>query len=322
MAMAILLAGLVGGITAETQNTVGGVGANHWVLTHGSGGRLAAVGVFPQSDEAAIASSPGVTRADSLVVLPQEIVHAGAKTSTVNVFGVTVGGLGSPRVTSGQPLSGSGQVVANTNAGVSVGEHIEIGTSAFRVVGLVTGRTLLAGTAMVYITVHDAQSLGFGGRPLITAVAISGNPATVPAGLQVFSTAVIEQRTIDALSNAVSSIQNSKVLMYIVAVIIIAALLYVSALQRVRDFAVLKALGSSTAALLASLAMQAVIVSLLAAAFACIICNFMGGIFQQQVAIPTSAYYTLPIAAIIVGLISSLVALRQATGADPAAAFG
>lgn len=322
MAMALLLAGLIGGITAETQNTVGGVGANYWVLTHGSDGRIAAVGVFPQSDEAAIASAPGVTRADSLVVLPQEILRAGDTTNTVNVFGVTVGGMGSPRVTSGQPLSGSGQAVANTNAGVSVGDHIEIGTSSFRVVGLVTGRTLLGGSPMVYITVHDAQLLGFGGRPLVTAVAISGNPATVPVGLQVFSTSVIEQRTIDALAGAVSSIKNTRVLMFAVAAIIIAALLYVSALQRVRDFAVLKALGSSTAALLASLAMQAVIVSLLAAAFACIICNFMGGIFQQQVAIPTSAYYTLPIAAIVVGLFSSLVALRQATGADPAAAFG
>src|ERR1700689_1656827 len=127
MAMALLLAGLIGGITAETQNTIGGVGANHWVLTHGSDGRLPAGGLFPQSDEAAIARAPGVPRADSLVVLPQEILRAGGTTNTVNVFGVTIGGLVSPRVTAGRPLSGSGQAVVNTTAGVSVGDHIEIG---------------------------------------------------------------------------------------------------------------------------------------------------------------------------------------------------
>src|ERR1022692_3877225 len=33
MALALLLAGLVGGISVETQNTVGGVGADHWILT-------------------------------------------------------------------------------------------------------------------------------------------------------------------------------------------------------------------------------------------------------------------------------------------------
>ena len=110
--------------------------------------------------------------------------------------------------------------------------------------------------------------------------------------------------------------------MWVIAAIIIAALLYVSALQRVRDFAVLKALGSSTMLLLGSLALQAVFVLLLAAAFAAIISNFMGGIFQEPVAIPGSAFVSLPIIAIVVGLIASLVALRQATSADPAAAFG
>ena len=34
------------------------------------------------------------------------------------------------------------------------------------------------------------------------------------------------------------------------------------------------------------------------------------------------AHYSLPVIAVVVGLPSSLVALRQAIGADPAAAFG
>ena len=124
------------------------------------------------------------------------------------------------------------------------------------------------------------------------------------------------------MASAVSSINNSKILMWVIAGIIIAALLYVSALQRVRDFAVLKALGSSTLLLLGSLALQAVLVALLAAAFAAIISNFMGGIFHNRWPFPAVPLSALPIIAVVVGLLSSLVALRQATGADPAAAFG
>jgi putative ABC transport system permease protein len=321
MALALLLAGLVGGISVETQNTVGGVGADHWILTTESSGRIGA-GLLPDSDAAVIAHTPGVTRADPIVLLLGEIMRARDTASNVNVFGVTQNGLGDPKVISGQQLSGSGQVVADNSAGVAVGSHVRIGALTFRVVGLVEGRTLLAGVPMLYMTLRDAQVLGIGGHPFSSAVAVSGNPARVPAGLQVFSTAIVEKLTVSGLSGAVSSINNTKVLMYGVAAIIIAALMYVSALQRVRDFAVLKALGSSTSALFGSLAMQAVIVSLLAAAFACIICNFMGGLFQQQVAIPTSTFYALPVVAVVVGLLSSLVALRQATGADPAAAFG
>jgi putative ABC transport system permease protein len=112
------------------------------------------------------------------------------------------------------------------------------------------------------------------------------------------------------------------VLMWVVAVIIIAALIYVSALQRVRDFAVLKALGSSSAMLFASLCLQAVLVTLFAAVAAIALSSAMTGIFQQTVDIPANAYYTLPIVAIGVGVGASLVAVRRATGADPAAAFG
>jgi putative ABC transport system permease protein len=321
MALALLLAGLVGGISVETQNTLGGVGADHWVLTTDSSGRIGA-GLLPDSDVNVIARTPGVKRADPIVLLLGDIMHSRGDVSNVNVLGVTVRGLGDPNVIAGKQLSGAGQVVADTSAGVKVGSHVHIGALGFRVVGLVKGRTLLAGVPVLYMTLHEAQALGLGGRPFSSAVAVLGQPAIVPVGLQVFTTSVVEQLTISGLSGAVASINNTKVLMYAVAAIIIAALMYVSALQRVRDFAVLKALGSSTGALFGSLALQAVIVSLLAAAFASIICHFMGGLFQQQVAIPMSTFYVLPLVAILVGLLSSLVALRQATGADPASAFG
>jgi len=322
MAMALLMSGLVGGFTAETTQTISGVGADHWVLTTSSAGRVAAVGVFPQSTLAALARTPGVSRVAPVVILPQEVAHVNGNLQTIVVVGAQPGQMGSPTPTSGQPVTGSGQVVASTKSGATVGGTMEIGTNTYRVVGLITDRTLLGGVPVVYTTLRDAQSLGLGGRPLITGAVTIGSPATVPVGLQALTTSVVEARTLDALASGISSINNSKILMWFISGIIIAALLYVSALQRVRDFAVLKALGSSTLALLGSLALQAVIVALLAAAFAAVISNFMGGLFQQPVAIPGNAFVTLPIVAIVVGLLSSLVALRQATGADPAAAFG
>jgi putative ABC transport system permease protein len=47
----------------------------------------------------------------------------------------------------------------------------------------------------------------------------------------------------------------------------------------------------------------------------------MTGVFNQPVTVPSSAYATLPLVAVIVGLLASLVALRQATNADPVKAF-
>jgi putative ABC transport system permease protein len=123
------------------------------------------------------------------------------------------------------------------------------------------------------------------------------------------------------LSSAVSSIDKSRTMMWAIAAIIVAALIYVSALQRVRDFAVLKALGSSSHALFSSLCLQSVIVTLLGAALGMALSTVMTGVFNQPVTVPSSAYATLPLVAVIVGLLASLVALRQATNADPVKAF-
>lgn len=322
LAMALLLAGLAAGFTQEVDETVGGVGAQRWVLTSNSDGRISGVSVFSQAAETAIANEHGVTRTAPLVILPGQVAHVNGRVVTVVVIGVQLGAMGDPLVTAGAPLGGPGQVVADTGAGAPVGSHLTVGDLRFRVTGEVENRTLLGGVPILYVPLHDAQSLAFGGRPLVTAVVTQGVPAQVPAGLLLLTDQQVENRTLGALSAGISSINNSKSLMWVVAVIIIAALLYVSALQRTRDFAVLKALGSSSMMLLGSLVLQSVIVTMIAAAFAAIICNFMGGIFSQPVDIPASAFATLPLIAVIVGVVSSLVALRRATGADPAAAFG
>jgi putative ABC transport system permease protein len=96
----------------------------------------------------------------------------------------------------------------------------------------------------------------------------------------------------------------------------------VAALERRRDFAVLKALGSSSGALFGSLVIEAVVVTLLATIIAELLVNFLVPLFSQPVDINVSAYATLPIIAVVVGILASISALRRVTGADPAAAFG
>jgi putative ABC transport system permease protein len=321
MSIALVLSGLTNGFTAETDWTVAAAGANRWIITTASEGRIASVGVFPQSDLTLIGGNRGA-RSDPITVFPQQVVEVGDGSVTVNVMGVRPGGLGDPRVTRGHTVEGSGQVVVDVTAGIPLGAHVRVGSLHLRVVGLVSNRTLLGGGPMAYFSLRDTQLLNLGGRPLATAVLTTGDPTSVPAGLQVLTNSQVESNTIASLGPAVSSINSFRILMWIIAGVIIAALLYVSALQRVQDFAILKALGSSNAALLGSLALQAVLVSLAAAAFAAIVSNFMGGLFKQPIDIPASSFFALPIIAVVVGILSSLVALRQATGADPAAAFG
>ena len=97
--------------------------------------------------------------------------------------------------------------------------------------------------------------------------------------------------------------------------------MYVSSLERLRDFAVLKSLGSSSRLLFFGVAAQAVTITLLAAAFAVAASQLLKPIFALPIVVPPSAFVALPVVAIVVGLLSSLVALRRAIAVDPSSAF-
>ena len=322
LAMAVLLSGLANGFKTEINTSIGAVGADRWVMSEKSNGRVASVATFGQDSVAQLAGQPGVRAAAGLALLPQEVLRTGTRQVTVNVLAVQPGALGSPRPASGTALSGPGQLVVDSRAHLGVGTAVTLGSTVLRVVGTVHGRTLTGGIPLAYMPLSDAQRALLGGQPVVTAVVTSGVPATVPPGLVEFTPGQVEQHSLTTLASGVSSINKSRTMMWVVAAIIIAALVYVSALQRVRDFAVLKALGSSSAALFASLCLQAVLVTLLAAALGTVLSFFMTGVFNQPVSVPASAYATLPLVAVVVGVIASLVALRRATTADPVAAFG
>ncbi|WP_308217890.1 FtsX-like permease family protein, partial [Mycobacterium tuberculosis] len=65
------------------------------------------------------------------------------------------------------------------------------------------------------------------------------------------------------LKVAVNSISIVAVLLWIVAVLIVGSVVYLSALESLRDFAVFKAIGPPTRSIMAGLALQALVIALL-----------------------------------------------------------
>ena len=320
-AMTLLLAGLTNGFGVEIDQTVTGFHADSWVVKAGSSGRVASLTPFTRSAAARVAATPGVTAAVPVVVIPQTADVSGVL-QQVNLIGSPVGTApGRPPLTSGSPVSGPGQAVVDARLGVAVGAVVDVGGHAFRVVGLTSDRTLLGGIPNMYVTLADAQAAAFQGASLISAVIVTGTPTATPAGLVPLSNADIEAASLDQMATAVSSINNSRLFMWAIAAVIVASLVYVTALERTRDFAVLKALGASSGRLYVGLAFQAVLVALVAALIAVILAQFMIGVFSQPIDFPASAYVELPLSAVVVGMLASLIALRRAVAADPAKAF-
>jgi putative ABC transport system permease protein len=321
--MALLLTGLANSFRAEVRTTVEAVGADTWVVSAGSSGPFTAFGALPASAVDAVAAIDGVEAADPLVIVP-ETTRIDGEVRSLRLFGHRAGGgLGTPQPVEGRGVERDGEVVVDRRLRLAIGDTLELVGTRLVIVGLVDHHTLLGGVPNVYGTIGDAQRIAFQGQPLVTAVVVRGAPnaSAVPPGMTVLSTDDVRRDTVHAMRDAIASIDNSRSLMWIVAAVIVAALMYVSALERLRDFAVLKSLGSPSWLLFAGVAVQSVTVTLLAAVFAVGASRVMRPMFALPTSVPRSAYLVLPVVAVVVGLVSSVVALRRAVSVDPAAAF-
>jgi len=320
-AMTLLLAGMAASFHAEITRTVNAVGVDGWVLPAGTSGPFTAVGSMPTTTVAAVAALPGVRSAGPIAISP-EAAQAGSRYLRITMIGVVPGGLASASPARGRALAGDGQAVVDSRTHVGLGGSVLVAGRSFTVVGLVDGRTLNGGNPDVWVTFHDAQLVLFGGRALATGVVTRGLPSTAPPGYEVLTNTGVERDSLRPMQSAVESVNNSRLFMWVVAAVIVAALVYVSSLQRVRDFAVLKAMGASSRSLFAGVATQAVVVTLAAALLAALTANLLKPLYPLPVAIPTSAFLLLPVTAVVVGVLASLIALRRAVSVDPALAFG
>ena len=102
---------------------------------------------------------------------------------------------------------------------------------------------------------------------------------------------------------------------------IIGAVVYLSALERSRDFAVMRAIGAPTRLLMASLALQAVLVALVAVAIAAVLQKLIGPMFPLRIRVPDRAFLQLPLLAVLLALLASAAGLRRVARSDPAQAF-
>lgn len=320
-AMALLLTGMSQGFHNEIERTVASVETDAWIVTEGTSGPFTSVQSIPSEKVDEVQAAPGVDDADGVAISLQTVDLGGAEgQGRVLMIGAEYDG--QVRPDEGEPVGAADEAVVDRRLGVGIGETFDLAGRTFTVVGLVEGLTMIGGTPDVFLALEAAQDVLFGGQPLVTAIVVDGIPDTLPFGLEAMTHAQVEEDSLGPMEDAVKSVDNSRYLMWAVAAIIVASLVYVSALQRTRDFAVLKAMGASSGLLFLGVAVQAVLITLSAAAFAAATAWLFRPVYTVPVEVPISAYLLLPVVAVGVGVLSSLVALRRALSVDPALAFG
>lgn len=315
-ALLFVMTGLVEQFNREPFDAVAAIDADAWILPDGVSGPFTASPTLP----ATAVDEVEADRVAPIVASRSSLVHGGDSEEVV-LIGVDAGGLGAPSPTTGRGIETSGEAVIDESLGLAVGAEVAVGGAPFTVVGLSRDTTILAGLPFVYTTTPDAQQLVFRSTDVISAVLTDGDITAQPAGTTAISADDVATDTLAPLDGAIASIDLVRALLWMVAVIIIGSVVYLSALERQRDFAVLKAVGVSNRTLLASLAMQAVLVALVSVAAAAVIQLGLAPSFPLRVRVPARAFWQLPLFAVVMALIAGVAGMRKVARSDPALAF-
>lgn len=312
--LGITMSGLSAGFDREVERTVALAAADQWVVADSAAGPFAGNTRLPQDTVDQIAASPGVTDAGGLVFTPMNVGDP-RDPELVNMIGVQSGHVGAP-----EALGGPTEVVVDENLDLAVGDTLQLSGRTFDVVGVVRA-SLFAGVPNVYLDLTVAQELAFAGGPIISAVLVDGALGAVP-GLRTMTAGEVEDNALLNLGDAATTIAMVRTILWLVAALVIGSVLYLNAQERTRDFAVFKATGSTSAAIVAGLAVQATAIAVVASALAIVIGRALAPVMPLAIETPLSTYLVTPFVVLVVSLLGSLAGARRAATVPPAVAFG
>jgi putative ABC transport system permease protein len=320
-AMTLVLTGLAIGFRVEDERTVDSLGVDVFLIKAGATGPFLGNAPFSESESEQVATAPGVVAASPLLYKGTTFKN-GDSTHDAAVFGAPTGGPGMPAMSRGRAPSRPDEVAVSSTIDRPLGDELEVGPRKLMIVGIVNNSTALAKTPNLFLTTEGLQQLAYGGQPLVASIGIRGSLAQAPVGFRAVGRSVAVDDLMRPTRIAVRAITTVAVLLWIVAALIVGAVIYLSALERMRDFAVFKAIGVPTRSILAGLVLQAVVVAVLAAALGAGLSHLLAPLFPMDVVVPASAYPLLGVIAVGVGLLASATAVRRAATVDPALAFG
>jgi putative ABC transport system permease protein len=319
-ALTVVMSGVSQSFHNEIRRTVAAFDVDTWVVPSDVSGPFTSTRVFLSDEAEKVKALPGVKKAESVAIFRGTVDAGGVK--DIDLIGITPGGMVAPKIADGKPLKNPGDLVVDRSLDLKLGDKVTLAGAIYTVVGRTNGLTYFAGTPTAYASISDVQNGGFSGAKLATAIVVQGQPKSLPKGYRMLTRAEVKSDLARPIKSATSTISLITVLLWFIAAGIIGSVLYLQAIERTSDFAVFKAMGVTTRTLLWGLAVQATVLALSAALAALILSLLLAPVMPIRVEVPMSTYIALPIVAILIGLFSSLVALRRAVTVDPALAFG
>ena len=315
--LALVMTGIVNQMRQEGAHTVALFGADRWVVADGVSGPFTSSQLLPGSTIQEAAKDPTVSDASPIL-----IGRTAIDSLDVNIVGYDPASTMLPAKLKTARASGVDGAIVDVTLHRAVGETLTIGGATVPIVALVTDTGFFFSAPTVFLPIDTVRSLLFASQDVVSAVVVRGQPSTPPAGTILLTNEQVRGDFDRVIASTADTIGIIKTLLWTMAAIAVAAIVYVGVLERTKDLATLKAIGASTRSLLGGLVAQSAVVALLGALAAVGVSELVSPTFSFPVSVPASAFVRLPIMALGVGVLASAAGIRKIAHIDPTIAFG
>ncbi len=322
LAITLLLSAFSEGFVLRSERLLGVFSGDEYVVAAGSAGPMTSSAPLPAALAGELEATGSVESARPILLAPSSILVDGEPAGAV-VVGTDPEA--NPEIVDGRGLTGPGEAVIDEELyELALGDTFLLAGESFAVVGVTRYATWDIANAGIFIDRGQAQALLADGREVATAIAIDGTVAVtdLPPGVETQGRASAVADVLSRTADAKRSIDSFKITLWVLAVVIVGAVLYLAALERVGDFAIFKATGASNADLIAGLALQAVMVGVIAGVLSIGLAHVMKPIYPGLLSLPVSVAWPVIPVAVVIAVLSSVVGVRRAISVDPAQAFG
>ena len=297
------------------------------------------VSTLPVTTPGAVESIPGVAWAEGIRYTTTFLAAADGRQQLSYVIGYdTDTGRGGPReLTAGRP-PGHGEMlleqVAADRLGARIGDALDVLGERFRISGLFRGGTTITNSIAFVRTEDFAARRGdtfayvlVGAEPGLSDAELADRIAQALPGQTVQTRDEFVRQEASLVTDMSADIlQIMSIVAFLIALAVIGLTLFTLTVTKLREHAVVKALGGRTRRLAGTVLGQAAWSVLLALALATIAAVLLGAVIGRvnpavAVAIEPASVLRVGMAALLIGALGALAPLRRVAVLDPASAF-
>ncbi|MFN8027575.1 MAG: FtsX-like permease family protein [Acidimicrobiia bacterium] len=328
--VAVLVSALVFGIAVasegikrtlanEPSEFVDSFGADGWVVRRDAS-PFTTIAVLPDSLAETLADTPGVKSVHPILT-GRATILSGTK-DNANLIGYDLGDGPGPKLSEGRAPKGDKEIAITSGAGVGVGDTIVTTAGTFDVVGKLDGMRYNASAPTILMSFAGAQKAVLNGQPFAMGFAVQGEPKSLPKGTAFTTNAEAADDLGLTIKAATKTIDFIVLLTWIVAAGVIGAIVYLAALEQTRNFAILRATGSTGGLIVGSLLVQSLAIAISAAVLSVPLALLLRMGMPMPSTLNASSFLRILIVGLLIGGIASIAAVRRALRVSPAEAFG